>query len=101
MVKMVMFATEKDLRELTGLDHNDLWDAGFNLDDWDIGLQCDEKLHREPTEEEIWEEGYAPDDIIISWDSPYCWLLSTMNSYYAGPSYTEYKGKHYYLVHHA
>lgn len=48
MINLVMFNTVEDLAELTGLstdNHNQaLWDAGFDLDDWDIGFQTDEPL---------------------------------------------------------
>lgn len=48
MTNVVMFNTVEDLAKLTGLstdNHNQaLWDAGFDLDDWDIGFQTDEPL---------------------------------------------------------
>ena len=48
MINLVMFNTVEDLAKLTGLstdNHNQaLWDAGFNLDDWDIGFQTGEPL---------------------------------------------------------
>ena len=33
MVNLKMITTEKELREETGLSHEGLWDAGFNMDD--------------------------------------------------------------------
>lgn len=48
MINLVMFNTVEDLAKLTGLstdNHNQaLWDAGFDLDDWDIGFQTDGPL---------------------------------------------------------
>lgn len=44
MIELKMFNTEKELSILTGLDHEELWDAGFNLDDWDVGFQTDIEL---------------------------------------------------------
>lgn len=48
MTNLVMFNTVEDLAKLTELstdNHNQaLWDAGFDLDDWDIGFQTDEQL---------------------------------------------------------
>ena len=48
MINLVMFNTVEDLATLTGLstdNHNQaLWDAGFDLDDWDIGFQTDDPL---------------------------------------------------------
>ena len=42
MDKFTFFDTEKDLRELTGIDtHEGLRDAGFYLDDWDWGFVSD------------------------------------------------------------
>jgi hypothetical protein len=38
MVKLIVFDTEEELMELTGLSENELWKNGFNLDDWDIGF---------------------------------------------------------------
>lgn len=32
------FDTEDDLSRLIGLDHDQLWDHGINLDDWDYGI---------------------------------------------------------------
>lgn len=123
MMNMTVFTTREELSQLTGLDRNALWDAGFNLDDWDIGFCCDEKFHtgREPEEEEIeiqdsrtsgwgWgfqkheDEEYKEDEeegVCVDYESPYSWLMSAMCNYCVGPSYTFYGGKHYYLVHHA
>ena len=48
MINLVMFNTVEDLAKLTGLSTDNynqaLWDAGFDLDDWDIGFQTDESL---------------------------------------------------------
>ena len=42
MDKLTFFDTEKDLRELTGIDtHEGLREAGFYLDDWDWGFVSD------------------------------------------------------------
>ncbi len=48
MVNLVMFSTPDDILKLTGLpDRSALWDAGFNLDDWDAGFCSDIKLHKD------------------------------------------------------
>lgn len=44
MLKLIVFETE-ERRELTGLTEHELWQKGFNLDDWDIGFQFEVKLH--------------------------------------------------------
>ena len=38
---LIYFETEEELSKMTGLDHNELWDNGFNLDDWDFGFAYD------------------------------------------------------------
>lgn len=47
-INLVMFNTVEDLAKLTGLSTDNhsqaLWDAGFNLDDWDIGFQTNESV---------------------------------------------------------
>lgn len=77
MNQCAIFTTEKELSELTGLSYDELWDNGFNLDDWDIGFRCDKKL------------------------SPSNWLLKQMENYCCGYQMTEYKGFYYYMVYHA
>ena len=34
MLNLVVFETEEELCELTGLTEHELWQKGFNLDDW-------------------------------------------------------------------
>ena len=38
MLNLVVFETEEELCELTGLTEEELWQKGFNLDDWEIGI---------------------------------------------------------------
>ena len=88
---VTFFDTREDLRELTGLpaDNHDeaLWDAGFDLDDWDLGFASDEE----------WVDNW--------WDgeTPYYkhWLLDRMASHCVGYKHVEYKGKHYYMLYHS
>ena len=75
MIDVKMFRTVEELKELTGLDNDGLWSNGFNLDDWDVGFQCDKEL---------------PDG----------WLIWQMESYCAGYMRTDYDGKIYYMVYH-
>lgn len=100
MLKLVVFETEEELSELTGLTEQELWDKGFNLDDWDIGFQLEVKLHKSPTAEDI-EDGYREDELIALFDLPAHWLMMQMNSYCIGANYVYLDGKHYYTVHHA
>lgn len=107
MTELTAFRTEDDLLKLTGLATRDeLWDVGFNLDDWDIGFQTDRPLFREPTPDELNDphndiEFY--DDIIecVGWNDDLAWLVSRMMAYCVGPSCVEYDGKYYTLVHHS
>ena len=100
MVKLIEFETEEDLIELTGLTEEELWEKGFNLDDWDIGFQSDTKLHKTPTEEDI-ENGFCIDDLLEDYSLPAHWLMMEMNHYYVGAHYVFLDGKHYYTVHHS
>jgi hypothetical protein len=95
MVNMVMFTTEEELEELTGLNRDELWDAGFNLDDWDCGFACDKVLHD--------VEGTDPEtgEITADWHKEGYWLISRMENYCVGARHVEYKGKHYYMTYHA
>lgn len=103
MVKLIGFETREELSELTGLTVDELWDAGFDLDDWDIGFQSEIQLHRAPTQEELEEESnwYDEDTCLTDPDLPLWWLMFKMENYCVGFSHTEHDGKHYYLVHHA
>lgn len=100
MLNLVVFEMEEELCELTGLTERELWDKGFNLDDWDIGFQSEVKLHTTPTEEDV-ENGYREDELIATCDLPAHWLMMQMNNYCIGANYVFLDGKHYYTVHHS
>lgn len=96
MINLTMFSTEEDLIELTGLTHDELWKNDFNLDDWDVGFVSDVPLtvtrHNDDDEdggeyEEPVEDAY--------------WLVYQMDDYCVGYEHVEFKGRHYYMVHHA
>ena len=67
MLNLVVFETEEDLSELTGLTEQELWEKGFNLDDWEIGFQSEVKLHKTPTKKDI-ENGYRKNELIALFD---------------------------------
>lgn len=93
MTTITMFHTEEDILKLTGLTtHDELWDAGFNLDDWDAGFCSDTKLHQENADE---------DSYYNSWTDDAYWLGSQMECYCVGYHYCQCNGKHYYTVYHA
>lgn len=76
MINCKIFTAEKELSELTGLNHDQLWEEGFDLDDWDIGFCCEKKLTAK-------------------------WLLNQMSDYCCGYDVVYYNGNWYYLVYHS
>ena len=92
------FDTEKALRVLTGIStHDGLWEAGFNLDDWDWGFVSDECYVVTETNE------FGDGECVIDSGIPQYVerILRMMENYCVGFQYTEYNGKHYYMVYHS
>ena len=87
---ITFFDTREELRELTGLPGDDydraLWDAGFNLDDWDFGFVSDKEFI------EDWDDEHP----YYEW-----WMLTHMGAHCVGFKYVEYKGRHYYMLYHS
>ena len=97
MINMKMFSSVEDLSKLTGLPTDNgnkaLWDAGFDLDDWDVGFQCDKPLVNATGEgEDTWCEP-ASDECH--------WLVYVMDIYCCVFREYEYDSKYYYMVYHA
>ena len=90
MENVVFFETDGDLKKLTGVeDFKELWDEGWDLDDWDFGIQT----------EEDWDEMDPNSEYYDNWKHYYRWCMENMmNTFYIG-HYT-HNGKHYYLKHH-
>ena len=92
MKTVTFFDTREELRELTGLPADDydaaLWDAGFDLDDWDFGFVSDE-----PWSKEGW---FSKKGSFYEY-----WILSRMERYCVGYKHTEYNGRHYYMMYHS
>lgn len=88
MLKTVtFFGTEEELSSLTGLDHDGLWNAGFDLDDWDWGFVCTEPFDSD----RYWRS-----------DRQYqYWMLDRMDSYCVGYKHTVHKGLHFYMLYHS
>lgn len=92
MKTVTFFETREELRELTGLpgDNYDeaLWDAGFDLDDWDFGFVSDTE----------WSDrwGWGDGSSYMEW-----WLLLQMENHCVGYQHTEYNGRHYYIAYHS
>lgn len=84
--KVVFFHTEEQLQAMTGLDHTELWCAGFNLDDWDWGFVSDRE----------WDGNWGKIVPDYEW-----WLLAKMENHCVGYEHVEHKGKHYYMQYHS
>lgn len=59
---LIYFESEEELQALTGLNHNELWNANFDLDDWDYGFAIDTRI------EMSWKLDYILDVL----DRNYC-----------------------------
>lgn len=117
MINLQMFTTEEDLMKLTGLSRDELWDNGFDLDDWDVGFVSDVPLTTivydddydddDEYEEPIDDDDYDDDDDDLGdydYEEPVddaYWLVRQMENYCIGYAHIEFKGRHYYMVHHA
>lgn len=96
---ITFFHTEEDLEHMTGLSRSDLWNHGFNLDDMDWGIMSPEPLVEYYPDEDGYE---LIDNIHYNRDKPYeHQLLEWMDNYCVGFCHTEFKGKHYYTLHHS
>lgn len=49
IVQMYYFTDDDDIRHIIKLSHDELWDAGVNLDDWDYGILICGKIKRKQT----------------------------------------------------
>lgn len=90
MLNVTFFESVEELEKLTGLTEDELWNAGFDLDDMDFGLAAEKELHDD------WEGECIP-------DVPYyeTWLTCRMDEHCVGYHHVVLGGKHYYTVHHA
>jgi len=86
---VTFFDNERQLQALTGLDHNGLWDAGFDLDDWDYGFVTVEEW---PDPDGTWSAN-VPE---YQWHLP---MLISANC--CDFTHTEWQGRHYYMRYHA
>ena len=82
MINCVFFDTETHLKKLTGLNHEELWKNGFNLDEWDFGLCCEKRLNP------FRNESHSV-------------FLDILNSACLGYEEAYYGGKYYYIVYHS
>ena len=88
MEKVIFFESNKDLLELSGAKSlQELWDAGFDLDDWNYGIMVESE----------WPE--MGDD----WESNYKEYREDMYYYMSGLCYVShgfFNGKHFQFKHH-
>ena len=84
MNTVTFFNSEEELQQLTGLNHQELWDNCFDLDDWDWGFVSD--VHLNPYD---YKNNYV------------YWLLNHMHNYYTGYKVTYYDNKYYYILYHS
>lgn len=86
------FDTVSDLRKLTGLSGDNfnqaLWEAGFDLDDWDFGIVSKKPLRG----------GWLKGEKGRYFEH---WMLDRMEGHCCGYKHVEYGGKHYYMVYHS
>lgn len=124
MVNIKVFTTREEIYQLTGITPNEhdnaLWDAGFNLDDWDFGICIDhpltKKIYRKvhygsysywdciKKERVIVPDHYSEEEEEEVLDGlPFFEerIFNDWANYCVGGSHTEYNGLHYYLWHHS
>lgn len=90
MEKIIIFESDKDLMELTGVSSLDeLWKARWDLDDWDYGIQTDEE----------WEEMDVEKDLDWYTVKQYRSNMAEALGYIQIDHYI-WNGKHYYIKHH-
>lgn len=92
----VFFETTDELECLTGLTPDELWKAGFDLDDFDWGFCSRNKYTTDATTE--WGTENVPD-----YDAPsYAYfILSQMSDYCVGFKEVMYNEKYYYMLYHS
>ena len=81
-IDVKFFNTEEELTKLTGWSHDQLWENGFNLDDWDWGIAID-TIHAKEFEENQWL------------------ILSAMSNYCCGYEKVRTPLRTYYLLYHS
>lgn len=95
---ITFFENEAELNELTKLNHDELWDQGFDLDDWDWGFVTNENY----TYEVITE--YGDIELQVDYDKTPSYIYSILNymdNCCCGFRCVKYKDKFYYMLYHA
>lgn len=85
---VTFFHTVEELTALTGLSYDALWEAGFDLDDWDYGFVTVEEW---PDTENLWND-----------ECPYYrWSIASMLENTCRIEHYEWQGRHYHMKYHA
>lgn len=88
MEKVIFFNSNKDLLELSGAESiQELYSAGFDLDDWNYGIMVETEW---PEMGEDWEPEYKE-------------YREDISNYMSGCCYSShgvFNGKHFYFKHH-
>lgn len=84
MNTVTFFNTEEELQQLTGLNHQGLWNNCFDLDDWDWGFVSDT----------YWDPYDYKNNYMY-------WILNHMHNYCTGYKVTYYDNKYYYILYHS
>ena len=107
MCTVTFFNTVDELLKITGIDTNEkLWDAGFDLDDWDFGFVSDELWDQESVFYEF-DHDYGKEKEFTcresDWSMPQYkyWLIDHMSNRCVGYKHTELNGRHYYMAYHS
>ncbi len=89
MEKVIFFKSDEDLLELSGAESlQDLWDAGFDLDDWNYGIMVESEWPE--MSDNYWPTKYVEyRDDIYNCMSGCCYA-----------SHGVFNGKHFYFKHH-
>ena len=122
MKTIIAFNSEKEIFQILGWEytgdykkdeplHDKLWNAGFNLDDWDAGFACKEPLCEwrddrtdkvVPHPQNYMSDAYGCDDFVYqAWPDDVYWLGRQMENYCVGYNYCYFEGYHWYTVHHS
>lgn len=87
------------LKMYTDLTQDQLWAAGFDLDDLDVIFVSDARLHRTGEPDEDWDG----EDIVEAPGLPAAahWTARMLFEQPRIMVYHEYEGRHYYMIYHA
>ena len=105
IIDLTYFTEEEELEELTGLNRDQLWDAGFDLDDWDFGFRTKTKIHKDVDVEYGYydsDDTYTETHIELADEyGDYYYLWNFIEGNCVGCKATFYNGYWYYMEYHS